>query len=361
LVGLLYRPYRALVPAGMRANLRLGQRLLSAKHQIRSGLVSVLRRSRPRPPLISHEDAPPPPNDAPHALDFVGAAVHHNANAEAVLEAVPQLGDNLVLISVMEEAAVTAWLAQAGARFPYVVSLHSLESQCMADIFRTPARRRAESHWLAAACKEAHAVTLPSQGCCNDLVRHFPVSRHNIRKLWNPVDCAAIRRQSFQLDARAANWRDRTQGIRLVHVGRLDPQKNHDLLLAICAELRRRGRRFSLALVGDGHDRRRIEEHVRSLDLGNEVTFAGEQRNPYPWITAADALLLTSRFEAFALVLVEAMVCGTPVVSVDCSAGPSEILAGGEYGMLVPNNDPAVFANAVEQLIEEPRLARSLS
>ena len=78
-------------------------------------------------------------------------------------------------------------------------------------------------------------------------------------------------------------------------------------------------------------------------------------------MAAADALLLTSRFEAFALVLVEAMVCGTPVISVDCPAGPGEVLNGGEFGLLVPNDNPAALADAVERLMDDPMLAQGLS
>jgi len=77
-------------------------------------------------------------------------------------------------------------------------------------------------------------------------------------------------------------------------------------------------------------------------------------------MAAADALLLTSRFEAFALVLLEAMVCETPVVSVDCPVGPSEVLNNGEFGLLVPLNDPIAMADAVERLMDDPQLVLRL-
>lgn len=147
----------------------------------------------------------------------------------------------------------------------------------------------------------------------------------------------------------------------MVHVGRLDPQKNHDLLLAACIELKARQREFSLSIVGDGHDRSNIEKRIDALGLGDDALLVGEQKNPFPWIAAADALLLTSRFEAFALVLVEAMACGVPVISVDCPAGPTEVLNKGEFGLLVPNDDPVSLADAVERLMDDPSLVRRMS
>tara|TARA_R100001039_G_C1839442_1_gene100840 strand:+ start:305 stop:1372 length:1068 start_codon:yes stop_codon:yes gene_type:complete len=293
-------------------------------------------------------------------LDYVGAVNHYNYCLKNVLKLIPLYENNPIVVAVMEEAAVTAWLAQAGDRFPYVVSLHSLESKCLADIYPTSERRSVESYWLSKACEDAAFVTLPSDGCIDDLTHHFQLVGNNVRKLRNPVDCSRVRRLSFLYDDAAAQWRDLSAGFRFIHVGRLNPQKNHDLLLDACAELKRRGLLFSLAIVGEGHDRERIAKRVTDLGLVDHVTLVGEKQNPFPWISAADALVLTSRFEAFALVLVEAMVCGTPVISVDAPTGPIEVLAAGEYGQLVPNDDSVALADGMEQLMRNPDRCKRL-
>jgi glycosyltransferase involved in cell wall biosynthesis len=293
--------------------------------------------------------------------DFISAMGSHNPAAVGLIKAMNQLGKEAVLVAVMEEATVVAWLAQAALRFPYMVSLHTLESACLRTIYHTPARYLAERHLLTAACNDADMVVFPTQGCCSDMKEAFSVARAKFRTIWNPVDCARVRRQSFQRIEAVEQWREKTNCFRIVHVGRLDPQKNHDLLLAACAELKARQRAFSLSIVGDGHDRPNIEQRIHTLDLVKHVSLVGEQQNPFPWIAAADVLLLTSRFEAFALVLVEAMVCGVPVISVDCPAGPTEVLNKGEFGLLVPNDDPASLADAVERLMNDASLARRLS
>lgn len=353
------RVYHWLVPINLRNKFRLRQRLSGLRHTPLS-LVASSHSPEPGNFAILSENGAIDASDDSRALDYVSAAVHHSPNVEMVLKVIGELGGDAVLVAVMEEAAVVAWLAQGGKAMPYMVSLHTFESDCMADIYRVPMRQRAERHWLSMACNHARSVTLPSDGCVEDLRRNFSVESQKIRKLWNPIDCAAVRRQSFQLDADALAWRDKANGFRLVHVGRLDPQKNHDLLLDACVELKRRGLRVSLALVGEGHDRHRIENRISELDISGEVTLVGERRNPFPWIKAADSLILTSHFEAFALVLVEAMVCGTPVVAVDCPAGPREVLGNGEYGLLVPSNDVIALADAVEKIMADPDLRQKL-
>jgi glycosyltransferase involved in cell wall biosynthesis len=359
LVAKIRGVYHLVLSDSLRSRLRLRQRCSS----LRRSILRHVGRDHPLPgnDSISYRtgcaaDA----HQKGYSLDYIGAAAHHNKNVETVLKALNEFGSDAVLVAVMEEAAVAAWLAQGGRRFPYIASLHTFESKCMADIYSTKARWRAESNWLSTACDRAQAVTLPSDGCVEDLRRNFSVAGHNIQKLWNPVDCVGVRRLSFQQEADALAWRDQTEGFRLVHVGRLDPQKNHDLLLDVCIELKRRGVQISLALVGEGHDRQRIEKRIVELGLSSEVTLVGERKNPFPWIKAANVLVLTSHFEAFALVLVEAMVCGTPVVSVDCPAGPAEILANGEYGLLVSNYNSAVMADAVERLIVDAELSQQL-
>ena len=73
-------------------------------------------------------------------------------------------------------------------------------------------------------------------------------------------------------------------------------------------------------------------------------------QNPLPYMRAADGFVLSSQSEGFGNVLVEAMGCGTPVLSTDCPYGPSDILADGKYGILVPPRDPEALASGLERL-----------
>ncbi|MBY2909021.1 glycosyltransferase [Rhizobium leguminosarum] len=353
----LHRIYHRVVPLSLRGRLQLRQVATSLKRRIRAVGQGALRpRSISVGSVTMHSSI-----TSPAELDFVASMRHHNPSAAGLARVVRGLGDGAVVVSVMEEAAVAAWLAQAEAPFPYIASLHTVESACLPDIYPGAGRLKAEKWLFSAACNRATAITMPTDGCMTDLAVNFSVSSSKIKKIPNPVDCSKVRWLSFQQTPAVERWKASSPVFRLVHVGRLDPQKNHSLLLLVCKELKRRGRAFSLAIVGDGRARPDIEKTVHEYELENEVILVGEQVNPFPWIAAADSLLLTSKFEAFALVLLEAMVCETPVISVDCPVGPAEVLNNGEFGLLVSPNDPMAMADAVERLINDPQLALRLT
>ncbi len=90
-----------------------------------------------------------------------------------------------------------------------------------------------------------------------------------------------------------------------------------------------------------------LENLARELGIADAVDFVGFQDNPLPWFRRSDVFVLSSRTEGFGIALAEAMGCGTPVISTDSGHGPSEILARGRYGILVPPKDPAAMAAAL--------------
>ena len=92
---------------------------------------------------------------------------------------------------------------------------------------------------------------------------------------------------------------------------------------------------------------------VTELGLQKRVSLPGFTRDPYPWFRSADLFVLSSRWEGFGNVIVEALECGVPVVSTNCPSGPDEILEDGRYGKLVPVQDPVALANAMVQSLNE--------
>ncbi|MGE0224539.1 MAG: glycosyltransferase [Acetobacteraceae bacterium] len=134
-----------------------------------------------------------------------------------------------------------------------------------------------------------------------------------------------------------------------VTAGRMVPQKDHVTLLRAFA-LHRQRVPSRLLMLGAGEMHDELVALTHELGLDDAVAFLGFQNNPLPWFRRADAFVLSSRFEGFGNVLVEAMACGTAVISTDCQHGPSEILDDGRFGTLVPPEDPAALAAAMDSL-----------
>lgn len=135
--------------------------------------------------------------------------------------------------------------------------------------------------------------------------------------------------------------------------GHLSMQKDHETLIRAFAAARR-SVDARLAIAGDGD----LRDHLLSLadDLGvrEYVDLLGYVGNPFPYMSAADLFVLSSRTEGLPTVIIESMFCGTPIVSTDCPTGPRELLDGGRYGDLVPVGDVRALADAIVKNLSDP-------
>lgn len=145
----------------------------------------------------------------------------------------------------------------------------------------------------------------------------------------------------------------------LVACGRLHEQKGFPYLLDALVQVRK-VIPVHLWIVGEGYQRQILEQQIEQLGLANCVRLLGFQTNPYQYMAAANIFVLSSLYEGFGNVIVEAMACGAPVIATNCPYGPAEIIEDGESGLLVPPADAKALAQAILCLLTDPALKQRL-
>lgn len=146
----------------------------------------------------------------------------------------------------------------------------------------------------------------------------------------------------------------------LITVCRLVPAKGLDILLQACAELKKRGYPFVLHMIGDGPMRPELEKQAAELGLYDDIIFYGYMLHPEEFMPFFDIFVLPSRAEAFGSVFAEAALCWLALVGTNVG-GIAEQIEDGVNGLLVPPDDPAALADALEKVVSDPAYRYHLS
>ena len=197
----------------------------------------------------------------------------------------------------------------------------------------------------------ADAVVAVSDGVADDLKRGMPNISHLVQVIYNPVVWPDHAERAGQ-PVEHPWFGDPTMPV-ILAAGRLAAQKGYPTLLMAFAELVK-SRSARLVVLGEGPERPDLIALARNLEIAHAVDFPGFQINPFAFMAKASAFVLSSVYEGLSLVLIEAMACGTPVVSTDCPSGPREILEGGKWGHLVPVGDSHALAKAMRETLDDP-------
>ena len=172
----------------------------------------------------------------------------------------------------------------------------------------------------------------------------------------NPLEHVVAERQALQSREssaeQVADLRDARSPRVAVAVGRLEPQKGFDLLLEAWAALPEATRDgWVLRIVGEGAERGALMAQAERLKITHQLQMPGQCRDIRREYAAADLFVLSSRFEGFGLVLVEALSCGVPCVSFACPAGPGEIIKHGVNGYLVAQGDVEAMTRQLDEVL----------
>jgi glycosyltransferase involved in cell wall biosynthesis len=197
----------------------------------------------------------------------------------------------------------------------------------------------------------ADAITSVSEGVSDDLAETAGLARETITTIYNPVARPEIyEKANLQPDHPYFNAGGPPV---VVAAGRLTEQKQFPVLLDAFARVRMQTD-ARLLILGEGRDRSSLQVKIQQLGLEPFVSMPGFSDNPYAHMAKAAVFVLSSAWEGLPGVLIEALVCGCPVVSCDCPSGPREILAGGKFGELVPVGDVDGLARAILTVLENP-------
>jgi glycosyltransferase involved in cell wall biosynthesis len=254
-----------------------------------------------------------------------------------------------LLVTVSKNSLLALWARHlAGVNLRLVLreaNVHSLqhaEGRSRDNLILTRLAREWYPH--------ADAFVAISQGVSIDLTNTLGIPAERIMTIHNPVDAEYVARHASTPADHP--WLQDDIPL-LLSVGRLAEQKDHATLLRAFAIVRRE-REVRLLVLGEGPCRSELEDLSRELEVQRDVSFPGIISNPYPFMANASCFVLSSAWEGFGNVLIEALACGCPVVSTDCRSGPAEILGGGRFGRLAWTGDPVDLARAIAETLDEP-------
>ena len=193
-----------------------------------------------------------------------------------------------------------------------------------------------------------HKIVCVSGACQTAFVTKFG-NHYRTDVVYNPLPVNEIKEKSL-----LSTNKDLFSGVTFVGVGRLVSQKGFDRLLEVCVQLKKEKIiPFRVIIIGSGSEYQNLMEYAIRNDITDIVSLIGFHENPYPYMKSADVFLLTSRDEAFPLVVGESLILGTPVIATDC-CGIEEWLGHDEkYGFIMENSTNGIY-HGMKKVLSNP-------
>ncbi len=190
-------------------------------------------------------------------------------------------------------------------------------------------------------------IICQSDDMMNDLLANFNIKKEKIVKINNPVDFEFIE-EKLKISEKPESFNSDFKNV--VAIGNLSARKGFDNLLKVFSHLK--NEKIQLHILGDGRDKEQLHQMKKDLGLDN-VIFHGQQKNPYQYLKFADLFILSSRYEGFPNVLLEAGACGTYALANNCKGGINEIIQPKINGEIFDIENHENFAKEIKRTLTE--------
>lgn len=244
---------------------------------------------------------------------------------------------NPITISFMETANIPNILSGGKA----VTSIHEFR-----PISRPSIKKKIAEFLIRSLYNKSKINVACSVGVEQSLNKIYNINKEKTITIYNPIIISEINNLMKKRLTKSEKRIFRNPVI--ISIGRLTYQKAQWHLIYAFKKVKKQIPNSKLVILGEGELKSELLKLCEKLDLKKDVYFLGYKKNPYKYLYHSSVFVLSSYYEGFGLVIAEAMACGVPVISVDCLAGPKEIISPelvdkkikrmkyGQYGILIP-------------------------
>lgn len=255
-----------------------------------------------------------------------------------------------IILSVKRDVNIVVGLASLGLGME---KIFFREANTLDDILNMPfIRKMIYITLMKIAYINAKSIIANSYDTKNDLVKNKITNENKIKVIINPV-LPLEYKDLLKMDCSHKWLNDRNLKV-ILSVGRLHKQKDFPFLIECFQEVIKHDKLARLVIVGEGDEKENLLSLIKSLNLDNFIDIVNFQSNIYPYYMKAKIFALTSKWEGFGNVIVEALSAGTTVICTNCIGGPKMILENGKYGHLIELGDKYKFSNTLIKELNNP-------